>query len=67
MADFNQVLEPGDYKNGNINVVIEIPTGSNHKIEWDRKRARLFYALLGLLMIATAVYFFLEVQTAFQD
>jgi len=39
MADFNQVLEPGDYKNGEINVVIEIPTGSNHKIEWDRKRA----------------------------
>ena len=27
-----------------------------------RKRARLFYAALGLLMIATAVYFFLEVQ-----
>lgn len=39
MADFNQVLDPGDYKNGTINVVIEIPTGSNHKIEWDRKRA----------------------------
>ena len=29
-----------------------------------RKRARLFYAALGLLMIATAVYFFLEVQKA---
>ena len=27
-----------------------------------RKRARLFYTALGLLMIATAVYFFLEVQ-----
>ena len=27
-----------------------------------RKQARLFYALLGILMIATAVYFFLEVQ-----
>ena len=27
-----------------------------------RKRARLFYALLGVLMSATAVYFFLEVQ-----
>ena len=27
-----------------------------------RKRARLFYALLGLLMVATSVYFFLEVQ-----
>lgn len=39
MADFNQVLEPGDYKNGELNVVIEIPTGSNQKIEWDRKRA----------------------------
>lgn len=39
MADFNKVLEPGDYKNGELNVVIEIPTGSNHKIEWDRKHA----------------------------
>ncbi len=29
-----------------------------------RKQARLFYALLGVLMIATAVYFFLEVQAA---
>lgn len=29
-----------------------------------RKRARLFYALLGLLMIATAAYFFKEVQAA---
>ena len=27
-----------------------------------RKQARMFYALLGLLMIATAVYFFWEVQ-----
>ena len=39
MADFNKVLTPGDYKNGELNVVIEIPTGSNHKIEWDRKHA----------------------------
>ena len=27
-----------------------------------RERARLFYAVLGILMIATAVYFFLEIQ-----
>ena len=27
-----------------------------------RKRARLFYALLGLLMIGTAIYFFQEFQ-----
>jgi inorganic pyrophosphatase len=39
MADFNKVLTPGDYENGEINVVIEIPTGSNHKIEWDREHA----------------------------
>ena len=39
MADFNKILEPGDYENGELNVVIEIPTGSNHKIEWDREHA----------------------------
>ena len=37
MADFNQILTPGDYQNGLINAVVEIPTGSCHKIEWDRK------------------------------
>lgn len=31
-----------------------------------RRKARLFYALLGALMIATAVYFYLEVQKAMQ-
>lgn len=39
MADFNQVLEPGDYQNGAVNTVVEIPQGSFLKIEWDRKRA----------------------------
>ena len=39
MADFNKVLTPGDVDAGEINVVIEIPTGSNHKIEWDREHA----------------------------
>ena len=39
MADFNKILTPGEYQDGEINVVIEIPTGSNHKIEWDRKNA----------------------------
>lgn len=37
MADFNQILDAGDYQNGIINVVVEIPAGSNQKIEWDRK------------------------------
>lgn len=39
MADFNQVLETGDYQNGVVNTVVEISEGSILKIEWDRKRA----------------------------
>ncbi len=39
MADFNKVLEVGDYKKGYVNTVVEIPKGSNLKIEWDRQRA----------------------------
>lgn len=39
MADFNQVLEVGDYQNGTVNTVVEISKGSMLKIEWDRKRA----------------------------
>ena len=37
MADFNKLLTPGDYENGEINVVIEIPMGSTQKIEYERK------------------------------
>jgi inorganic pyrophosphatase len=39
MADFNQILTPGDVDGGVINVVIEIPAGSSHKIEWNRELA----------------------------
>lgn len=39
MADFNQVLTPGDVSGGVVNTVIEIPKGSILKIEWDRGRA----------------------------
>lgn len=39
MADFNQVLDPGDYQNGTVNTVVEVSKGSTMKIEWDRKRA----------------------------
>ena len=39
MADFNKILDAGDVEGGIINVVIEIPTGSNHKIEWNRELA----------------------------
>jgi len=39
MADFNQILTPGNVDDGTINVVNEIPMGSNHKIEWNREKA----------------------------
>lgn len=39
MADFNQILTPGDVDGGVINVVVEIPAGSSHKIEWNREKA----------------------------
>ncbi len=39
MADYNQILTPGDVDGGVINVVVEIPAGSSHKVEWNRKLA----------------------------
>ena len=39
MVDFNKILDAGDVDGGEINVVVEIPTGSNHKIEWNRELA----------------------------
>lgn len=39
MPDFNKVLDPGDYQNGKVNTVVEIPKGSTNKVEWDRQRA----------------------------
>lgn len=39
MADFNKILTPGDVDGGIINVVVEIPTGSMHKVEWNRELA----------------------------
>ena len=39
MADFNKVLTPGDVDDGMVNVVVEIPAGSSHEIEWNRELA----------------------------
>lgn len=39
MADFNKILDPGDWQNGKVNTVVEIPKNSTLKIEWDRQRA----------------------------
>ena len=39
MADFNVIVKPGNFEDGLVNVVVEIPTGSSHKIEWNRELA----------------------------
>lgn len=39
MADYNQVLAPGNIDEGYVNTVVEIPQGSRLKVEWDRDRA----------------------------
>jgi inorganic pyrophosphatase len=39
MPDFNKVLTPGDFQNGVLNTVVEIPEGSRLKVEWDREHA----------------------------
>lgn len=41
--DWNKVLDAGDVDNGVINVVVEIPAGSNNKVEWNRE--------LGVMMV----------------
>ena len=38
MADYNKILEVGDWQNGQVNVVIDIPMGSILKTEWDRDK-----------------------------
>lgn len=38
MADFNKILDAGDVDGGVINVVSEIPQGSQLKIEWRRDK-----------------------------
>lgn len=38
MTDFNQTLDPGDYQNGTVNTVVEIPKGSTMKIEYHSEK-----------------------------
>lgn len=38
MPDYNKVLTPGDYQNGTVNTVVDIPLGSTLKLEYDRER-----------------------------
>jgi len=37
MPDFNKILTQGDYQNGLVNTIVDIPQGSSLKIEYDRE------------------------------
>jgi inorganic pyrophosphatase len=67
MADFNQVLTPGDWQNGVVNTVIEIPQGSILKIEWDRKRAAFMLDRVEPTIFAKPVNYGFIPQTLDED
>lgn len=67
MADFNLVLDVGDYQNGIVNTVVEIPQGSFLKIEWDRKRAAFMLDRVEPAIFAKPVNYGFIPQTLDED
>lgn len=67
MADFNVVLDPGNYKNGVVNTVVEISKGSMMKIEWDRKRAAFMLDRVEPAIFAKPVNYGFIPQTLDED
>lgn len=67
MADFNKVLDPGDFQNGDVNTVVEIPKGSTNKIEWDRERAAFMLDRVEPAIFAKPVNYGFIPQTKDED
>lgn len=67
MPDFNQVLTPGDYQNGVVNTVVEIPQGSMLKVEWDRKHAAFMLDRVEPAIFAKPVNYGFIPQTLDED
>jgi inorganic pyrophosphatase len=67
MADFNQVLTPGDYQNGTVNTVVEIPQGSFLKIEWHRETATFMIDRVEPAIFAKPVNYGFIPQTLDED
>ncbi len=67
MADFNVVLEVGDWQNGTVNTVIEIPQGSMLKVEWDRRRAAFMLDRVEPAIFAKPVNYGFIPQTLDED
>jgi inorganic pyrophosphatase len=67
MADFNLVLTPGDWQNGLVNTVVEIPQGSMLKVEWDRTRAAFMLDRVEPAIFAKPVNYGFIPQTLDED
>ena len=67
MADFNQVLNPGDVDNGIINTVVEISQGSRLKIEWNRDKAAFMLDRVEPAIFAKPVNYGFIPQTLDED
>jgi inorganic pyrophosphatase len=67
MADFNVVLTVGDWQNGSVNTVVEIPQGSMLKVEWDRKRAAFMLDRVEPAIFAKPVNYGFIPQTLDED
>ncbi len=67
MADFNQVLTPGDYQAGVVNTVIEIPQGSIMKVEWHRQTATFMLDRVEPAIFAKPVNYGFIPQTLDED
>jgi inorganic pyrophosphatase len=67
MADFNQVLTVGDWQNGSVNTVVEIPEGSMLKVEWDRGRAAFMLDRVEPAIFAKPVNYGFIPQTLDED
>lgn len=67
MADFNQVLNPGDVDNGLVNTVVEISQGSQLKIEWNRDKAAFMLDRVEPAIFAKPVNYGFIPQTLDED
>ncbi len=67
MADFNQVLTPGNVDEGMVNTVVEIPQGSQLKVEWDRERAAFMLDRVEPAIFAKPVSYGFIPQTLDED
>lgn len=67
MADFNQVLTPGNIDEGTVNTVVETPQGSQLKVEWDRERAAFMLDRVEPVIFAKPVSYGFIPQTLDED